>query len=127
MNEFTSLTVNLADAAAFLGFKCKWRLIQKMNTGALPIQGFKSGKSWMFFKEELVNCARELQNAQRKIAQVGIGENICHLANIRVAPTGIHDSRLAELESKNQLAALFDQKQSYTKKGEKKNLETNLF
>jgi len=125
-DDFANMTVGLDQAAKFLGFKSKWRLIEKMKSGKLPLHGFKCGVKWMFFKDDVVNCARQMQNSQRKIAQVDIGGNVCHLAKRKIAHFGIQDSASVESECKNQLAALFDPKLKNTRTGVRKKSESRF-
>ena len=114
--EFIRLTINLPEAAEFLGFKSTERLRQKAKQGAIP-GAFKIGKYWKFYKPKLVEYVSELYATYCKTVQVGIsGGNLCQSAKKMVVHTTTQDSLSAVSEYKNLREQLLNQKHNATKK-----------
>jgi len=120
-------TIGIREAADLLGFTSTAALSHKAKRGLIP-GAFKAGVRWMFIVEKLVEFINELENNQRKIAQVNIDRKniICRSAKRKTARIGIPGSPSAELEFRNQLAALYEGKHRNTKTGENRKLETKF-
>lgn len=108
-------TINLEEAAKFLGFKSKCALSIKAKQGLIP--GFKAGKNWMFYVPDLVDYIRSQYAMRRESEQVVIrGKELCQSAKRKTALTIIQGSRSAELEYKNLREQLLNQRRNDTKK-----------
>lgn len=102
--EIIRTSMNLDEAAKFLGFKNKRSLQVKVKKGEIP--GFKAGKQWMFYVPDIVDYIRSQYSNAGKTAQVSTEEKVCHLASQKIVPIGRRASQSAALEFKNQRDAL---------------------
>ena len=117
-------TIDIKEASKMLGV-CTAALSRKSKRGLIP-GAFKAGLRWMFIVEKLVEYVHELENSQREVAQVGKkGSQLCRSVKRKIARIGIQGSQSAELECRNQLDALFDQRLRSTKKDEKEKSRSN--
>jgi hypothetical protein len=106
-------TLNIQEAANFLGFKSTRSLQLKARNGEIP--AFKAGRQWMFYLPDLVDHIRSKYSFAGKTAQVNTGDNVWHLAKRREAPTGTPDLRSAISECKNLRKQLKDQRPKNTR------------
>jgi excisionase family DNA binding protein len=93
---FSQLTVNIEEAAEFLGFKDVDRFRRKVKSGEIP--GAKIGREWVFFKEDLVKYLRDNYTTASLLDN---GVSICQSAKRKIAPTTTPDSAIVALECKN--------------------------
>lgn len=63
--EFIESTLTLDELAEYLGYESKETLRLKVKKGLLP--GFKSGRSWRFRMEKVLEYVIELENKTNKI------------------------------------------------------------
>lgn len=124
--EFATSTIGIKEAARFLGYRSTSRLSQKAKRGLIP-GAFKAAKQWMFIKEKLVEYVEDLENRQRKNAQVNTGVKVCQSQKRKIVPIGTQDFRLMELECKNLRKRLLEERPKNMKRDEEKILENRFY
>jgi excisionase family DNA binding protein len=82
------MTMSLKEAARFLKFSQE-ALRRKAKAGVVP--GAKLGKSWVFYKPDLVDYLRSRYPHPRQASQSGKETAVCH--SIDGIPSGGSDSR----------------------------------
>ncbi len=115
-NESPELkTIDLVEAAKFLGFQGTYHLRKKAKDGIVP--GFKAGRNWMFYVPDLIDYIRSI--CPKNLDDGSVGENKAwQLAKRKAATTTIHASRSAESECKNLREQLRKAKRKNMKKSE---------
>lgn len=94
----TVTTLDLHEAAEFLGFKSKEALRRKIKQGIVP--GFKIGKEWRCVLEDLYTCIKNKSTKE------------CLSQRKKIALITIPDSQLMESECKSLRDALREKKQN---------------
>lgn len=97
MTELTNQSIDLEEAAEFLGFKSTERLRQKAKRGHIP-GAFKLGKEWRFYTPRLVQY---VENVYTTYTEVSTGAKTWHSVKRKAVHTTTQDSAFTESEFKN--------------------------
>ena len=113
-------TIDLKEAANFLGFKNTSHLREKAKSGQIP-GAFKVSNRWMFLMDELVEFVRNFYKSLSDAGDTNVKRSeTWQLAKRKTAHSTTRDSLSAESECRNLLDALQKEK----RKNMKKNGET---
>ncbi len=110
-SKFANSTINIKEAAEFLGFRSTERLRQKVKKGLIP--GAKPGREWVFLKEDLVKYLRDSYTNDSTYKNSG---GLCLFQKQRIKNTIKQDSQSVELECKNLRNQLREQRLKNTKR-----------
>ena len=111
-------TIDLKEAAIFLGFKSTCHLREKAKSGKIP-GAFKVSNRWMFLKDELIEFVRNFYKNLCDTNDFTVKrEESWQLAKRKIVRTITHDSQSAASECKNLLDALQKEKRRNMKKNE---------
>ena len=109
-------TIDLKEAADFLGFKSTSHLREKAKSGQIP-GAFKVSNRWMFLMDDLIEFVRNFHKTLIDAGDSSIKRNeTWQLAKRKTAHSTTLDSRSAESECRNLLDALQKEKRKSTKK-----------
>jgi hypothetical protein len=109
-------TLNLKEAAEFLGFKGTNKLRLKAYKGLIP--ACKPGRDWVFYIPHLEEWMKEQYASRREAAQVGVGGKLWQSSRRKVESTCTPNSHSVVSELMNLRKQLRSQKHKSTKKSE---------
>ena len=110
------VSIDLKEAAAFLGFKGVYHLREKAASGKIP-GAFKISNRWMFLKDELIEFVRGFHKRLNDASEIiPKKSDSWQLAKRQAAHIITRDSQFVESECKNQLDAILSARRKSMKK-----------